>query len=81
MRILTGCSVCGHSVRDDFTTQARLIYVGKTLRAPTESVERIRRPSRKLANQQPRPPTDRCQDQLRQSVRFDSLVCLVALSK
>lgn len=68
MGILTGCSVCGHRVRDDFTTQARLIYVGKALRAPTESVERIRKLSRKLvmANQQLRPPTDRCQDQLRQ---------------
>lgn len=82
-RILTVCSVCGHSVRDDFTTQARLIYVGKALRAPTKSVERIRRPSRKLvmANQQLRPPTDRCQDQLRQSVRFDGLVCLIASPK
>lgn len=28
IRVLTG-SVCGHSGRDDFTTQARLIYVGK----------------------------------------------------
>lgn len=81
--ILTGCSVCRHSVRDDFTTQARLIYVGKALRAPTESVERIRRPSKKLvmANQQPRPPTDRCQDQLRQSDRLDGLVCLIASPK
>ncbi len=35
--VLTG-SVCGHSGRDDFTTQARLIYVGKALGAPTESV-------------------------------------------
>lgn len=83
MGILTGCSVCGHRVRDDFTTQARLIYVGKALRAPTESVERIRRPSRKvvMANQQPGPPTDRCQDQLRQSFRFDGLVCLIASPK
>lgn len=79
MGILTGCSVCGHSGRDDFTTQARLIYVGKAPRAPTESVERIRRTSTKLvmANQQLRPPTDRCQDQLRQSVRFDGMVCLL----
>lgn len=83
MGMLTGCSVCGHRVRDDFTTQARLIYVGKALRAPTESVERIRRPSRKvvMANQQPGPPTDRCQDQLRQSFRFDGLVCLIASPK
>lgn len=36
--VLTG-SVCGHSGRDDFTTQARLIYVGKALRAPTECGE------------------------------------------
>lgn len=80
MGILTGCSVCGHSVRDDFTTQVRLIYVGKALRAPMESVARIIRPSRKvvMANQQLRPPTDRCQDQLRQSVRFDGQVCLIA---
>lgn len=37
-----GCeqaSVCGHSERYDFTTQARLIYVGKALRALTESEE------------------------------------------
>lgn len=83
MGMLTGCSVCGHRVRDDFTTQARLIYVGKAPRAPTESVERIRRPSRKvvMANQQPGPPTDRCQDQLRQSFRFDGLVCLIASPK
>lgn len=58
--VLTG-SMCGHSGRDDFTTQARLIYVGKALRAPTESVERIRSPSTKpvTANQQLRPPTDK----------------------
>lgn len=72
--VLTG-SVCGHSGRDDFTTQARLIYVGKALRAPTESVERIRRPSAKpvMANQQLRPPTDRCWDQLQRSVRVDGI--------
>lgn len=79
MGTLTGCSVCGHSGRDDFTTQARLIYVGKAPRAPTESVERIRSPSTKrvMANQQLRPPTDRCQDQLQWSVRFDGVVCLL----
>lgn len=79
MGILTGCSVCGHSGRDDFTTQTRLIYVGKAPRAPTESVERIRRPSTKLvmANQQQRPPTDRCQDQLQQSEWFDGMVCFI----
>lgn len=58
--------MCGHSGRDDFTTQARLIYVGKARRAPTESVERIRSPSTKpvTANQKLRPPTDRLWDQL-----------------
>lgn len=72
--VLTG-NVCGHSGRDDFTTQARLIYVGKALRAPTESVERIRRPFTKpvMANQQLRPPTDGCQDQLQDSVWVDGM--------
>jgi len=76
--VLTG-SVCGHSGRDDFTTQARLIYVGKTPRAPTESVERIRSPSTKpvMANQQLRPPTDRRQGQLQRSVQVDDLYCLL----
>lgn len=63
--VLTG-SVCGHRGRDDFTTQTRLIYVGKAQRAPTKSVGRIRNPSTKLvtANQQLRPPTDRRRGQL-----------------
>lgn len=72
-------SVCGHSGRDDFTTQARLIYVGKALRAPTESVERIRSPSTKpvMANQQLRPPTDRRRGQLRRGVQVDEMDCLL----
>lgn len=76
--VLTG-SVCGHSGRDDFTTQARLIYVGKALREPTESVERIRSPSTKpvMANQQLRPPIDRRQGQLQPSVQVDDLDCLL----
>lgn len=39
LRVMRVRSVCGHGERYDFTTQARLIYVGKALRAPTESEE------------------------------------------